>query len=275
MNEKCKICNCIITPIFNSYVLNKYNVDYFKCYQCGFIQTENPYWLEDAYSDAITKLDIGLIFRNIKFSNIIENYFRNNLFSSNGIYVDFGGGYGTFVRMMRDKGYDFYRHDIFCENIFAKHFDISDLPENNNFDLLTAFEVFEHLENPIDELKKMLLLSDIIIFSTLLLPNDHVTPENWWYFIPETGQHISLFSLKTLEVISKTLNLHFYSNERDIHIFSKNKLKYNPFFIKNISFFEKIKNRLIKKNKKINNLSLLNSDFDFVRNKLKNEIIIR
>ena len=225
MNIKCKICKHNITHLFNSCVLNKYNVDYFKCYQCGFIQTENPYWLEEAYSDPITKLDIGLIYRNLNFSNKIENYFKKNIFSSNGIYLDFGGGYGIFVRMMRDKGFNFYRHDTFCNNLFAKHFDISDLPINYKFDLLTAFEVFEHLENPIDELEKMLLLSDTIIFSTLLQPNDSVNPENWWYFIPETGQHISLFSLKTLEIISDKLNLYFYSNNNELHIFSKIKLK--------------------------------------------------
>lgn len=273
MNIKCKICNHSITFIFSSYILNKYKVDYFKCLQCGFIQTENPYWLEEAYSDPITKLDIGLIYRNLNYSNKVEKYLKKNIFFSNGIYLDFGGGFGIFVRMMRDKGFNFYRHDIYCKNLFAKHFDISDLPNNTKFDLLTAFEVFEHLENPIDELEKMLLLSDTIIFSTLLLPNDSVNPENWWYFIPETGQHISLFSLKTLEFISATLNLYFYSNKNDLHIFSKNKLDDNPFYSKKVTLFEKIKNKLIKKNINVNKLSLLHSDFDFIRNKLKNEII--
>ena len=66
----------------------------------------------------------------------------------------------------------------------------------------------------------MLLLSNTIIFSTLLLPNDSVNPSKWWYFIPETGQNISFF-LKTLEFISDNLNLYFYSNKNDFHIFSK------------------------------------------------------
>jgi 2-polyprenyl-3-methyl-5-hydroxy-6-metoxy-1,4-benzoquinol methylase len=273
MDNKCKICNSNTNVIFNTYVLNKYKVDYFKCTKCGFIQTETPYWLEEAYSEAITKLDIGLIYRNINFSNKLEKYFKSNIFHSNGSYLDFGGGYGMFVRMMRDKGYNFYRHDIFCKNLFANHFDLSDLPDNTKFDILTAFEVFEHLENPIDELKKMLLLSDTIIFSTLLLPNNCVNPENWWYFIQETGQHISLFSLKTLEVLSGNLNLFFYSNEKDLHIFSKNKLRINPFTLNKFRTLNKIKNKFIKKKYFVNKISLLDSDFNFVRNKLKNEII--
>jgi hypothetical protein len=107
--------------IFNTDVLNKYKVDYFQCLNCNFIQTEKPYWLDEAYSDAITKLDIGIIYRNINFSNTITQFFKNNLFSSDGIYLDYGGGYGIFVRMMRDKGFNFYRQDVFCNNLFAKN----------------------------------------------------------------------------------------------------------------------------------------------------------
>ena len=281
IDNYCLICNHEIKKIFNTDVLNKYKVDYFQCLNCNFIQTEKPYWLDEAYSDAITKLDIGIIYRNINFSNKITQFFKNNLFSSDGIYLDYGGGYGIFVRMMRDKGFNFYRQDVFCNNLFAKHFDITDLSNDTKFNLLTAFEVFEHLENPLDEIHKMLLLADTIIFSTLLLPNHNVKPDNWWYFIPETGQHISLFSLKSLEFITQKLNLYLYSNGQDLHIFSKNKLNYNPFEKVKKSFFTRIKHKLLKSDKfnllnskkHINSTSLLSSDFDFVKNKLNNNLI--
>jgi len=43
----CKICSSNSSHIFSHDVLKKYNVKYFKCENCGFIQTENPYWLEE------------------------------------------------------------------------------------------------------------------------------------------------------------------------------------------------------------------------------------
>ncbi len=46
--------------LFTAKVLGKYDVQYYQCVITGFIQTEEPYWLEEAYSSAITKLDIGL-----------------------------------------------------------------------------------------------------------------------------------------------------------------------------------------------------------------------
>ena len=67
IDNYCLICNHEIKKIFNTDVLNKYKVDYFQCLNCNFIQTEKPYWLDEAYSDAITKLDIGIIYRNINF----------------------------------------------------------------------------------------------------------------------------------------------------------------------------------------------------------------
>jgi hypothetical protein len=50
------------------------------------------------------------------------------------------GGYGMFVRLMRDGGFDFHREDPLCDNLFAQGFDRQD---DGTFELVTAFEVFE------------------------------------------------------------------------------------------------------------------------------------
>jgi len=39
----------------------------------------------------------------------------------------------VYVRLMRDEGYNFYRQDVYCENIFAKSFDVEDLKEKKFF----------------------------------------------------------------------------------------------------------------------------------------------
>ena len=45
-------------------------------------------------------------------------------FKSNGSIVDYGGGYGLLVRLMRNSGFDFYRYDPYCANFFAKGFEV-------------------------------------------------------------------------------------------------------------------------------------------------------
>jgi len=48
-----KITGGATERIFSSVILNKYEVDFFKCLETGFVQTEDPYWLEEAYSSAL------------------------------------------------------------------------------------------------------------------------------------------------------------------------------------------------------------------------------
>jgi len=50
---KCNICTKEANKIFNSVILKKYNINYYYCANCGFLQTEEPYWLNEAYGDSI------------------------------------------------------------------------------------------------------------------------------------------------------------------------------------------------------------------------------
>lgn len=218
---QCNICKSFSNELFTIKVLHKYDVKYYKCAQCNFIQTEKPYWLHEAYANAITSLDIGLISRNQIIAPIAEALI-NSSFNADSSFIDYGGGYGIFVRMMRDKGFDFFRYDIYCENLFAKNFDISN-SKVKKYELLTSFEVFEHLENPLDEIEKMLELSDNIFFTTTVYPQTKDL-RNWWYLIPETGQHISIYATKTLEWVAQYFNLHYTGYNGQYHMFSKKKI---------------------------------------------------
>ena len=85
----CKICASSSIFFANAKLLNQYDVDYFKCSDCGFVQTEDPYWLAEAYSEAIAGSDIGLVTRNMNLSAcarlLIEQYFN-----SDGKFLDYG-----------------------------------------------------------------------------------------------------------------------------------------------------------------------------------------
>lgn len=223
--KECKICKAKSKFIFEKLVLNKYKVKYFKCTECELIEPENPYWLDEAYKSVIAELDIGALSRNIEYSNRVEKILLKS-FDCSKDFLDYGGGYGLFTRLMRDKGFSFYSTDIYCENIFANYFDAKKLGPKSDYEVLTTFEVFEHLIDPINEVRKMLVYSDTILFSTELQPKDKI--DEWWYVVPETGQHISLYSHKTLEKISKILNLKLYS-KGNFHILTKIDLKKDPF----------------------------------------------
>lgn len=220
---KCKICQEESEQFAEDLVMGRHRVAYFGCPNCDFIQTQPPTWLKEAYDSPINRTDVGYVSRNVVLSRITHSLIAC-CFSKDGPFIDYGGGYGLFVRMMRDRGFDFFRQDRFCPNLFAPDFEA--IP-GRRYELLTAFEVFEHLENPLGELEQMLAWSDSIFLSTNLTPEKRPLPGRWWYYGLDHGQHIAFYSLKSLQVMADRMNLHLYSNGPWLHLFSKRKI--SPF----------------------------------------------
>lgn len=158
--EKCKVCGSVSEYFDSAYVLNKYNVSYYICSNCGFIQTEDPYWLSEAYSDAIADS------RNVVLADkrqAILSYCLNN----HKNILDYGGGYGIYTRMMRDNGFYVEWYDKYAENIFAKGFEKS----VEHYDIVTAFELFEHFDDSVKEISDIFRYGDTLLFSTEIIPN--------------------------------------------------------------------------------------------------------
>lgn len=268
----CKICSGNSEWLFDTLVLHKYPAKYFQCARCAFIQTSEPTWLMEAYTSPIGLIDVGLLQRNIFLSKETTAIFEQ-VFSPGGCYIDYGGGYGTFVRLMRDQGFDFYLAEKYTENLFAKYFELQHAPIESGFTCLTAFEVFEHLADPLAEIADMFKLSPVIFFSTELQPREPIEKaEDWWYFVPESGQHIALYSRRSLDVISRHFECHLYSDNSNLHILSKQALKTDPFQKKQTSssFFDKVTSKLLGRNtvrKEPARESLLMKDFEFYKNK--------
>lgn len=215
---KCKICGENNQICFNATILKKYKINYFQCKICQFVQTENPYWLSEAYTESINISDTGYMVRNLNYWKRVKPILYI-LFKNKGKYIDYASGYGVFVRLMRDSGFDFYWSDKYTKNILALGFDSQNVTEKVN--AVTLFEVFEHFENPILEIENLLTLSNNIIFSTETYPNPLPKPEDWWYYGLEHGQHISIYSKDTFKYISNKFDLYYY-NFGSLHILSKN-----------------------------------------------------
>lgn len=215
----CKICKTKMQDIFSGQVLGKYHVHYFFCHNCGFLQTENPYWLSEAYADAINVMDTGVLTRNISVSKVIAVliYF---LFNKDKKFLDYAGGYGILTRFMRDMGFDFYWKDPFAQNLVARKFEYDN---ESKIELLTAIECFEHFDKPFDDIHALFSMSSNIFFTTELLPDPVPLPTAWWYYGLEHGQHISFYSSKTLNFIAKQHGVFVYSFG-SMHLFTPKKI---------------------------------------------------
>ncbi len=214
---RCRICDSNAEPFAtSSTILRKYVANYYRCPNCDFIFIADPFWLPEAYSSALAKADTGAIHRNIVTASVTCCVLRL-LRPRSKLFLDFGGGHGVFVRMMRDLGFNFHWSDAFAENLFARGFEQG---PRCKYDLVTAFEVLEHLPNPLDEISKMMALADDVLVSTEILSSPPPKPGDWWYYAVSTGQHISFYSKKTLNVIARKFDRHVVSAGA-IHFFSK------------------------------------------------------
>jgi hypothetical protein len=214
---QCKICGDASRTLFTAKILCRHDVGFHRCVSCGFIEADEPYWLEEAYASAIVDIDLGPVDRAMRAAPLIEGLVLSH-FDWKGSFVDFGGGYGILVRLMRDRGFDFYWHDRYGESIFAKQFPAT---AGKRHELLTAFEVFEHLPDPMAEIASMLEFAPNILLSTLLVPPGVTKAEDWWYFTPQYGRHVSFFTPEALREIGRRLNLDVASDGVDTHLFSQ------------------------------------------------------
>ena len=212
----CKVCGSPAEVFGEVPVLHKYNVRYFRCKQCGFVQTEPPYWLNEAYRSPISRLDVGAIRRNIVNSEIVAAVL-NLLFPETSSAIDFGAGHGVLVRLLRDKGFNFFWSDLHATNNYARGFEHQG---GATYGFLTAFEVLEHLSDPVAEIFRLMELSDNVFVSTCLLPEPAPPLNRWWYYSPESGQHISLYTSISLRLLAARFGRHLLSFG-SYHLFTK------------------------------------------------------
>src|SRR6516164_9052625 len=96
---ECPICSRRRRELFQAKLLRKYEVHYFLCETCGLIQTEQPYWLDEAYSRAIADADTGLVSRNLEIAKKLAGLLYFCL-DPNAQYLEAAGGYGLLTRLM-------------------------------------------------------------------------------------------------------------------------------------------------------------------------------
>lgn len=247
----CKVCNETSAFFGEADVLKKYRVQYFRCERCGFIQAEAPYWLEEAYLSAIARQDVGIMQRNLVNCEVTSAVL-NLLFPGFTKGIDFGGGHGMFVRLMRDRGFNFFWSDMHAANDYARGFERK---QETSFDFLTSFEVLEHLVDPVRELEEMTNLSENVFVSTCLVPVPAPRLDGWWYYVPTTGQHVSFFTEKSLQLLARRFGRHLLSYGL-YHLFTRKPQNRLLYYLATRVKFARVANFAYRRT------SLIESDFE-------------
>lgn len=214
--SQCRCCGSSNTFYLRDGDLIGLIVSYFECEDCGYVQTQQPYWLDKAYSAVINASDTGVMRRNyVNTRNVVVTLMMLGL--TKGRVVDFAGGYGFLVRLLRDIGVDALWFDPHSENLAARGFAY----DEGKADLVTAFEAFEHFVDPGAELDRMLKVSRNILFSTEIIADPAPSQKEWWYYGGEHGQHIGFFRFRTLKLLAESRGVHLISNGANYHLITE------------------------------------------------------
>ena len=185
----------------------------------------DPIWLGEAYTEPINRSDTGYVSRNLWCRDKVCSLIEASQLDGDGTFLDYAAGYGMFVRLMRDSGYDFRWFDPSCQNLFSQGFEAA-TPLAGPFEAVTAFEVLEHLSNPVEEIRKIVALTPTFIFSTTLCPELAPQPADWWYYGFNHGQHIAFYTSKSLESLASQFGYKLISNGADFHVLSQKAIRF-------------------------------------------------
>jgi glycosyltransferase involved in cell wall biosynthesis len=204
----CRLCEANSHLKFSNSILGKYDVSYYKCSNCDSLQTEEPYWLDEAYTESKEKFDTGKASRTLYNAFICSEIFKVLDIKDSDKCLDIGGGTGLFSRLMRDLDFNFFTHDKYSSSEFMQGFKV-EKPELLKFEAVTIFEVVEHFAYPKDEFNKIFASNPNYLLLSTELFNDH--GKDWHYLIPDSGQHIFFYSSKALSSICTTYAMHGYT----------------------------------------------------------------
>jgi hypothetical protein len=120
---------------------------------------------------------------------------------------------------MRDRGLDFGSYDIYTRPLFVEP---TEILESENFELVTMSEVVLHLADPIPVFEKILESTNKVMFTAVIAPD--VIPNDWWYLMPDTGQHVAIYHRKTLQALARKLGAQLTSDNRFFHVLHRDNI---------------------------------------------------
>ena len=198
--QPCRLCGGGAEFWNSKRLLNRHDVRYFLCSECGSLETEPPYWLDEAYEVTGIGDDVGAGQRTIDLVLKTAALLDGVKLPEGAECVDFGGGIGLFTRLMRDRGFNFHSYDRYAKPFFSDRYSVASLGGRSPA-VVTAFEVIEHFPNPARDLEQLFEGRPAFLIATTELFTGQSA--NWDYLSEGTGQHVFFYSPKAIGEIAR------------------------------------------------------------------------
>ncbi|MDO9534430.1 MAG: class I SAM-dependent methyltransferase [Bacillota bacterium] len=202
----CKICSGATVIIRDK----KFQIDYYLCSDCEFIFMDEaaivpPEQEVARYKEHNNSMENeGYVNMFKEFMKVAVDPYAERIKTA----LDFGCGPSpVLATLLQQKGFQVDTYD--------PYFAPEKTYETKCYDLITATEVFEHLQDPLQTaklLKKHLNSGGILAIMTLFHPGDAASFSSWWYRRDST--HISFFRPRTFTVLAERLGLKVLTFDR-------------------------------------------------------------
>lgn len=230
----CKVCGSA-TNVFDLVDFNKTGhsrkyplgisgvpVTYHRCVSCEFIFTDffdlftDDQWTEYVYNSQYYS-DVDPDYADVRPRQIAEAvcaFLAGSKLPTVGL--DYGGGNGRTVELLRDAGLVFDCWDPYGQTDMTPG-------RIGKYNFCTSIEVFEHTPDPAGSLGSLIekCTSDkLIVMVGTSVHDGSVSDEtrlNWWYAAPRNG-HISLHSRKSLRTLASRFDLTYVSLSKGMHL---------------------------------------------------------
>jgi hypothetical protein len=188
----CLICKSVASDFYKD---QKNGFSYLKCNKCGFCYL-NPKFRLDSMAEKARYETHQNDIHDPRYQNFVKPLFSEitKRFTSAAMGLDFGCGEGpVLTHLLSQVGYKVDLYDPFFNNDLTAF--------ERSYDYIFAIEVFEHLYNPENEirrLKAMLKKQGALFIMTEFLEDD-IDFATWYYRKDPT--HVSFYSQKTCDFI--------------------------------------------------------------------------
>lgn len=216
MKRYCVVC-ASETPYRKTFVKN--GKDYLKCPKCKLIIVDPLPSLEEMrdYYDADYEVEEGMGTARADAEFLFQATARSRIpqvrpYAKSGRWLDVGCANGAFLEIIADLGYDTHGIDLSenavaiakSKNLNARAATIQDCRSDASYDLVSAFDVIEHVLNPesfVEAANSLLSLGGIFLVTT---PDTQsimarIMGPRWYEYIPET--HFFNFNRKNLAAL--------------------------------------------------------------------------
>ncbi|QOY51056.1 class I SAM-dependent methyltransferase [Candidatus Sulfurimonas baltica] len=212
--NSCKICAGDTVAITDE----KSKKIYHKCSTCRYIFLDEQFYIDeerekkhyDKHHNNFESLGYVKMFDEL-LDEFVEPHLQN---IENAL--DFGCGEGEVLPILLE------RRGVTCDRYDLFYFPAK-IYEDKKYNLICSTEVLEHLQNPLEILKKLLLhveKNGYLLLMSAFHPNNDDKFLKWWYIRDIT--HIGFFDILTFEYLARELNLRIVKhNSKNTIMFEK------------------------------------------------------